>query len=141
MLASVPPMIICCVVAGTSQAWNTARYWFTTCGIPACDLGSPLIFWIAAMSSNHGQFWKSAGNLLQMKRPHSVGSHVLRLIDAAAQNNAGVKHRDPAILVGEVVHWHVGDIDVRLLYEFEFTQAAISQREKVSHLRQNVGSV
>ena len=41
------------------------------------------------MSSNHGQFWKSAGNLLQMKRPHSVGSHVLRFIDAAAQKTLG----------------------------------------------------
>ena len=65
------------------------------------------------MSSNDGQSRKAAGNLLQMKRPHSVGSNVLRFIEMAAQNNACIKHYYPAILVGEFIHRQVRNINVR----------------------------
>src|SRR5215831_18470632 len=41
MLASVPPMIIRCVLAGTSQALNSARYCAITCSIPSRPLSDP----------------------------------------------------------------------------------------------------
>src|SRR4051812_25431043 len=53
-------------------------------GIPTSDLRRPLIFWIAAVSTDYSQLWKTSGNLLQMKRSHSVRSYILRLVNSAA---------------------------------------------------------
>ena len=41
MLASVPPKIIFCVLTGTSQALNNARYCSSTRGIPSRPLSDP----------------------------------------------------------------------------------------------------
>src|SRR5437762_13973221 len=43
MPASVPPMIICWVLAGTSQDLNSDRYWLTTCSIPSRPASDPKI--------------------------------------------------------------------------------------------------
>src|SRR5215469_15730811 len=54
MLASVPPMIMCWVLTGTSQALNSARYWSATCAIPSRPLSDPNTSLMNALGSLAG---------------------------------------------------------------------------------------
>src|SRR6478735_8928305 len=54
MPASVPPMIICCVLTGTSQDLNSDRYWLTTCSIPSRPASDPNTNLMNALSSLAG---------------------------------------------------------------------------------------
>src|SRR5205814_4959927 len=52
--ASVRPMIICCVLASTSQDLNRARYWLTTPSMPSRPLSDPNTSLINALGSSAG---------------------------------------------------------------------------------------
>ena len=86
-------------------------------GIPPRDFRGPLIFGIAAVRAQHGDFRKSPGNFFQVNRPHAAGSHVFWLIKFSSQHDAGMEKNDPAIAVGQFVHREIRWVVVRLLHK------------------------
>src|SRR5205807_8121619 len=93
------------------------------------------------MGTDQGDFRKAPRNLLQVDRSHSARCYILGLVEMFSQDDAGVKKDKPAIAIRQLVHRKVRRVVVRLLHEFQLTEAPETERVQLLHLWDHIRRV